>query len=344
MRIEEPSQSEQSTPLVSVIVPVYRVEERYLTRCVKSIEAQTYPNLELLLVDDGSPDNAGVFCDSFAKTYSNIRVLHKENGGVSSARNAGIDASRGEYIGFVDADDFVSPDFYERMVEFAVKNQLPIAASGYQKVTDEKKVCSQLYSEACIMDRCRALEETCRRQTLDVSVCDKIFHRNILSQTDRKIRFQRGITVGEDMLFTWQAFLAADRVGFVPVYGYFYYMREGSAMHTPHPERMSTIFQAIDIMRNGEMPTERLRRMVDDFYIKELASSCISMMLYGNSSYDSRVRQYQKVIRSHGWSCVCREYYPLRVRACILFFFMPHALCRLALKLASRWIRRRYER
>ncbi len=98
-------------PLISVIVPVYKVED-YLPRCVQSLLAQTYPNLEIYLVDDGSPDRCGILCDEFAAADSRIRVIHKENGGLSSARNAGIDVAQGEYLGFVDSDDWVEPDFY----------------------------------------------------------------------------------------------------------------------------------------------------------------------------------------------------------------------------------------
>ena len=97
----------KQTPLISVIVPVYKVEP-YLERCVRSILCQTYQNLEIILVDDGSPDRCGEMCDAFAKEDARIRVLHKENGGLSDARNAGLDAMRGELVGFVDGDDWIA--------------------------------------------------------------------------------------------------------------------------------------------------------------------------------------------------------------------------------------------
>jgi len=105
--------SEQSKhPLISVIVPVYNVE-KYLERCVKSILLQTYDRLEIILVNDGSKDGSGKLCDELAKGDPRIVVLHKENGGASSARNAGLDLAHGEYIGFVDSDDWIAPDMYE---------------------------------------------------------------------------------------------------------------------------------------------------------------------------------------------------------------------------------------
>lgn len=101
-------------PLISVIIPIYNVE-KYLKKCIDSVIAQTYKNLEIILVDDGSPDNCGKICDEYAKKDRRIIVIHKENEGLSSARNAGIDICKGEYISFVDSDDFVSPYFIEML-------------------------------------------------------------------------------------------------------------------------------------------------------------------------------------------------------------------------------------
>ncbi len=114
--------------LISVIVPVYKVEP-YLDKCVQSIVEQTYRNLEIILVDDGSPDNCGAMCDAWARRDGRIKVIHKENGGLSDARNAGLAAASGEYIGFVDSDDWISPEFYEALYT-AIQKGSVIAASG----------------------------------------------------------------------------------------------------------------------------------------------------------------------------------------------------------------------
>lgn len=103
-------------PLISVIVPIYNVE-KYLARCVDSIVNQTYKDFELILVDDGSPDNSGKICDEYAKKDSRIKVVHKKNGGLSDARNAGMAVATGEYISFIDSDDYVSDDFFECLLD-----------------------------------------------------------------------------------------------------------------------------------------------------------------------------------------------------------------------------------
>ena len=97
---------------ISIIVPVYKVE-KYLKKCVDSILAQTFSDFELILVDDGSPDNSGRICDDYAKKDARVRVVHKQNGGLSSARNAGIEVAKGKYLGFVDSDDYIAEDMYE---------------------------------------------------------------------------------------------------------------------------------------------------------------------------------------------------------------------------------------
>ena len=119
-----PSRGVGSTPTppkISVIVPVYKVE-KYLPECIESVLAQTFTDFELILVDDGSPDNSGKICDDYATRDSRIRVFHKENGGVSSARNLGLDNARGEWIGFVDPDDWIEPDMYEQMYLAGTEN------------------------------------------------------------------------------------------------------------------------------------------------------------------------------------------------------------------------------
>lgn len=120
-------------PTLSIIVPVYKVEP-YLHRCVDSILAQTFTDFELILVDDGSPDNCGAICDEYAAKDSRIIVIHKENGGLSDARNAGLDIAKGEYIGFVDSDDYISPQMYHRMIHLITSHQTDMVVTGYINV------------------------------------------------------------------------------------------------------------------------------------------------------------------------------------------------------------------
>ncbi|NST07596.1 glycosyltransferase, partial [Enterococcus faecalis] len=120
-------------PKISIIVPVYNVE-KYLEKCVRSILAQTFTDFELILVDDGSPDSSGAMCDQFAEQDQRVKVIHKENGGLSDARNAGIEIATGEYLGFVDSDDYIADDMYELLYTNIVKEDADLSICGIYDV------------------------------------------------------------------------------------------------------------------------------------------------------------------------------------------------------------------
>ena len=212
------------SPLLSVIVPVYNVEE-YLGRCVDSILAQTYKHLEVILVDDGAKDSSGVICDSYAGKDSRIHVIHKENGGLSSARNAGLDVCCGEYIAFVDSDDWIEPDAYENMLRTALELDVKLVCGGRYDVssrTGEKKegLCPSK------TERIPAEELVGRIFTwnqCDSSACDKLFHRSLL----KNWRFPLG-KVCEDVPVMYRIILETDWVATYgkPIYNYFH--RHGS--------------------------------------------------------------------------------------------------------------------
>ena len=171
----------EQSALISVIVPVYNVEP-YLPRCIDSILAQTYSNLEVILVDDGAKDASGAICDDYAGKESRIKVIHKENGGLSSARNAGIDIARGEYLAFVDSDDWIEPDAYEYMLEQMLQSGAKLACAGRYDVngeTGEKKIGLCPTKNVCI-----PAEEMVGRifvwDNCDSSACDKLYHRSLL--------------------------------------------------------------------------------------------------------------------------------------------------------------------
>lgn len=209
---------------ISVIVPVYNVE-KYLARCVDSILAQTHSNLEVILVDDGAKDSSPTICDRYAAKDSRVRVIHKENGGLSSARNTGIEAATGEYVSFVDSDDWIEPDTYAYMLNQMKIYDVKLVCAGRYDVneeTGEKKV-----------GLCPAKEEMVTGEELagriftwdhcDSSVCDKLFHRSLWE----KYRFPVG-RVNEDLLVTYRVALDAGKAVLCdkPVYNYF--QRTGS--------------------------------------------------------------------------------------------------------------------
>lgn len=210
--------------LLSVIVPVYNVEE-YLPRCVDSILAQTYANLELILVDDGAKDQSGAICDDYARRDSRIRVIHKQNGGLSSARNAGMDIAQGEYITFVDSDDWIEPDAYEHLLGLMQRYQVKLVCGGNYDVEDSTGV--KTLGVCPKAEEVITSEEMVRRMFLwqgcDSSVCDKIFHRELL----KGFHFPEG-KVCEDVAITYKIILSTDRAVLSEKPFYNYLHRSGS--------------------------------------------------------------------------------------------------------------------
>ncbi len=213
----------EKQPLISVIVPIYKVEQ-YLNRCVQSIVDQTYKNLEIILVDDGSPDNSPAMCDAWAEKDDRIRVIHKENGGVSSARNAGLDAANGAYIGFVDGDDYIEPDMYAQLLQAIQKDSSDMAVCGYyfnqDVVTFPKSVCVSAEQAMCYMfdSATKAFEGYC---------CNKLYCKTQISRN--QIRFDSDISHSEDTKFNFLYLQHCSAVALQSYVGYDYVMRDDSA-------------------------------------------------------------------------------------------------------------------
>lgn len=218
-----------SSPLISVIVPVYKVEP-YLKRCVDSIRNQTYSNLEILLIDDGSPDRCGEMCDAFAKEDSRIRVFHKENGGQSSARNVGLDNMNGEYVAFVDSDDWIEPDMYQHLYGVLVRHNAQISCCGIQRdYPDGKfKYFNTNYpqeSQICVYKKVEALRESLINMRITYSPCDKLYHKDVLEN----LRMTEG-KIYEDMEILPQWIERADTIVYDPMPKYHYYMTPESTL------------------------------------------------------------------------------------------------------------------
>lgn len=212
-------------PLISVIVPVYKVEQ-YLDRCIESIVNQTYRNLEIILVDDGSPDNCPAMCDAWAKKDSRIRVIHKANGGLSDARNAGMAIATGELIGFVDSDDWIAPEMYQLLYENMRQNDSDISACGVQMVWEdgtEPKVLTK--SGSCVLNAEDAMRASIEESWLKQPVWYKLYK----TEQIKDIPFAVG-KYHEDVFWSYQAVGRAARVSVFDTPCYFYWQRSGSIM------------------------------------------------------------------------------------------------------------------
>ena len=214
--------------LISVIVPVYNVES-YISKTIESILAQTYKNIEIILVDDGAKDNSGKICDEYAQKDNRIKVIHKENGGLSSARNAGMKIMQGEYVCFVDSDDWVSPNFVERMLACISKSNTDMGSCRFCETTGtEESVCDQETDPRIIADDkfyCALTEDSYAG-----FAWNKIFKTSIIK--DRSLCFDEKIFNGEDLPFVVEYLKHCVKTSFLDERLYYYYIRPGSITTT----------------------------------------------------------------------------------------------------------------
>ena len=220
-------------PLISVLVPVYKTEA-YLARCVASICNQTYKNLEIILVDDGSPDGSGALCDQLALEDSRIRVIHKENGGLASTRNVGIDAMTGDYVAFIDSDDHVAPEMIQSLYDLCKEHQVPIACCGIERVNDQGHVnyFNESVTDFLLLTREEAMGELLENYRITTSVCDKLFHKSIFDD----LRLTEGM-IYEDLGVMYRCIHRADRVVYTGAPYYHYYLSQGSILRSDFSPR-----------------------------------------------------------------------------------------------------------
>lgn len=209
--------------MTSIIVPIYKVE-KYLPRCVESLLGQTDGDFELILVDDGSPDCCGAICDEYAAKDSRIFVIHKGNGGLSDARNAGLEIARGEYIAFVDSDDWVSPRYLELLRQGLETTGSDICECGILR-TEGVSCPEPVETVPEVFDTVAALEQLIRDGRFHQYVWNKLYRREVIGD----IRFPVGKT-NEDEFWTYQVFGRAKRVAGIDAVLYNYFQRPGSIM------------------------------------------------------------------------------------------------------------------
>ena len=263
-------------PEVSIIVPVYKVE-KYLDRCIESLIVQTISDIEIILVDDGSPDNCPSLCDRWAKKDSRIKVIHKENGGLGFARNSGLDIACGEYVGFVDSDDFVKHDMYEALYSAAKNEDADIAMCGFlciggimtARSGEEREInCFSEYKcfsgkdgiDRLMLDISGALPGEPEDSRYGFSAVKNIYRRSILEENRLRFMSEREV-VSEDVFFLLDFLMLSNRaVGIKGAY-YCYCRNQGSLSKSYRADRFQMCCRITDGIN------ERLgKRMSEDIY------------------------------------------------------------------------------
>ena len=222
------SRKAENKSLVSIIVPVYNCE-KYVEECIKSLLCQTYFEIEVILVDDGSADDSLKICREYEKQDSRIKVFTQKNQGVSSARNVGIQMATGKYLSFVDADDYVEEDFIKSLIDIIPANGISIC--GYKRQEEEEIKCEYIVSEE--MDVAALYRYIFTRNDILSGCCNKLFLRQVIA--DKNLHFNRELAVGEDMLFLAEYLKCVhDSFGYFPKATYIYRKNKKSALQSTY--------------------------------------------------------------------------------------------------------------
>ena len=256
------------TPLISIIVPIYNVEN-YLNKCIDSILNQTYKNLEIILVDDGSTDLSGNIADEYAFKDNRIKVIHKENGGLSDARNTGLEIIKGDYVGFIDSDDYIDPLMYEKLYKYIQDNGLDVVLCGTNKVDEDDRIIesSNFFQSYSVNSKEEMVDIVFGdvHNNGPISVCTKLFKKHIF----KNIRFPKGKSY-EDCFVVMRWIDQTNRMGCLPNHFYNYRMRSGSITHVKmyNPK----IFDIIEA-------EEKNIKEIKDKYPKSIESGILNLFI-----------------------------------------------------------------
>lgn len=300
--------------LISVIVPIYKVQD-FINECIEAIVNQTYSNLEIILVDDGSPDSCPIICDDWAKKDSRIKVIHKQNGGLSSARNAGLNAASGEFVSFVDSDDFLCKDALENLYDRIVENDKICIVSGmiYRYQDEKTSVFRKEWqiSEEKIMTANEFFLAT-MRQTVSYTVWNKLYRKTVVD----RIRFREGRN-NEDTLFMYDLGKNIHKqdvyVVDIPKYVYYYRYREDSICTTSRkPLALDTLANYEDMMCDCKKINVQL---YDVLYMQFVNKLCefLDTLLLNPVWYSLYFTEYQKKLRTIPFKYAINNYRMKRV-------------------------------
>lgn len=315
--------------LVSVIVPVYKVEKE-LIRCLDSILRQTYKNLEILLVDDGSPDQCPDICDLYGQRDDRIKVFHKENGGLSSARNYALDRTNGKYIAFVDSDDWIEEDFIESLLSNIEKENADISIMGYRMIWDSGKTLSYTRGDEYeVFDKNQAIRELFKQTKFQSMVCTNMYKREIFEE----IRFPEG-KVFEDTAISLETFKLCDRVVYCGEQKYMYYQREGTIFNSRFDVKKLAMLDYIQNMLNYSAQQGGIYNTEGEaFYLK--SSLMLILQAYGfleKPDVREAVKFLETEIRKHKKYILFNPYIETRrkiVLVAILLHVSPKLINRL---------------
>ncbi len=309
--------------LISVIVPVYNVEE-YVDKCIASLVAQSYYNLEILLIDDGSTDNSGYLCDQWANRDKRIKVIHSPNAGVSHARNLGLSIASGDYIGFVDADDWINADMYESMMNYLNEFHSDVHIGGFTvnypdiEIRTLKKGMPHSMSPQLAMKEMLSLE---KKPLFRGHLCDKLYKSTVLKNK----RLDENLKLSEDTLFFWQILQDSTLVSYAPQFSYHYRMRGESATHRKMRKEDGTYLDAILKIKECSTNLDKsVQHATELFYLAQTVSVLKTILISHAVGFEKVFSRGQRDIRKGFFKCF--RVFPRNAKIGLLFLSLPKCI------------------
>lgn len=267
-----------TSPKISIIVPVYKVEQ-YLRRCLDSIVAQTFTDWECILIDDGSPDNSGAICDEYAAKDNRFHVIHQENAGVSSARNAGLDAAKGEWIGFVDSDDWIEPNMYESMILSARNNDVDVIGCDVFKEEKQGTFIKKIF----LSDRGTENIENLLQGGTPGWIWNKLIKRKLIEENG--ISFLQGCSLCEDEIFSIKIYDRSIKTGYLEKALYHYDLTiQSSAVHIVDDAKIASLLLVNDMIKHYFSESGQMSLYKENILLKQIRNKIWLLLNYSGSN------------------------------------------------------------
>lgn len=312
------SNSKDYKPLISIIIPVYNVE-KYINKCVDSVINQIYSNLEIILVDDGSPDLCGKLCDEYSKTDSRIKVIHKKNGGLSDARNVGIDIASGSYIAFIDSDDWVRDDYINSLYEALIKTKSDVSVCEFSYITEDNKMLNSVTDDNHyeIFSNAEALVALMHTNKIYTSAWGKLYKKELFTTR----RYPKG-KLFEDIPVTYDIFLQDIKVVFVANASYNYLYRESAISKMKFsPERMDSIYFIEDAMQ--KVVSKRPKLSGDAKVVLFRVYFSVWQTFYNKKEYKKYYYSIKKNLNRYRWDVIKSKRCNIKLKIKALLTFLP---------------------
>lgn len=313
-------------PLITVIITAYNVEQ-YIARAIESIQNQTYKNIEILIINDGSTDSTKEVCERYSSTDKRIRIINKENGGLAAARKSGVENATGDYIGFIDADDTVAIDMYELLLSNAIINDADISHCGYTMVmSDSTQKHYYNTGKKKVQNHNQGLIDLLEGKFIEPTTCTKLYKRDLFNH----IKYYTDVTINEDLMLNYSLFSVSQKSIYQDVCKYYYFKYDGSMSRTISVKQFTdpvTVRERIWKLSSSE--SENVQSAAKSRLVSQYISNCFLIKKNKYREYDYVYRDNRNHIKKLYKTCFLTRNERIKARTILYAPWMCSVLDRL---------------